>query len=211
MARREPRAAAGGPVADPPWAPTVGEVPGALLGSAVRCFAEHGFHATTTRDISGGAGLSPAAMYVHFPSKEHVLFEIARRGHEDALAVVEAPDLAGETDAAARLRTMVVRFVAWHARHHVTARVCQYELAALTDEHYDEIRAIRRRFRDVFREAVTRATDPALADAAEVNRVVRGVFSLGIDLVRWYRPDGADSPEQLGEFYGDLVLRMLAR
>ena len=48
-------------------------------------------------------------------------------------------------------------------------------------------------------------------DATEVNRVVRGVFSLGIDLVRWYRPDGADSPAQLGEFYGDLVLRMLAR
>jgi hypothetical protein len=42
-----------------------------------------------------------------------------------------------------------------------------------------------------------------------VNRVVRGMLSLSIDLVRWYRLDGNDSPEQLGDFYADLALRMV--
>ena len=32
---------------------------------------------------------------------------------------------------------------------------------------------------------------------------------LGDDLVRWYRLDGPDSPEQLGEFYSDLALKMV--
>ena len=35
------------------------------------------------------------------------------------------------------------------------------------------------------------------------------MLSLSIDLVRWYRLDGPDSPEQLGEFYADLALRMV--
>jgi Tetracyclin repressor-like, C-terminal domain len=35
------------------------------------------------------------------------------------------------------------------------------------------------------------------------------MLSLGIDLVRWYRLDGPDSPEQLGEFYAGLALKMV--
>src|SRR5882757_10507272 len=52
-----------------------------LLSSAVDCFAKQGFQATTTRDIGTGAGLSTAALYVHFPSKENALFAIMRIGH----------------------------------------------------------------------------------------------------------------------------------
>jgi hypothetical protein len=38
--------------------------------------------------------------------------------------------------------------------------------------------------------------------------VARAILSLGVDLVRWYRLDGTDSPSWLGEFYADLAIRM---
>ena len=218
MAGRVDRAARAAAEPDPrspaepalPWGDDLGVVARGLLDSAVRCFAANGFHATTTRDISSRVGLSPAALYVHFRAKEQVLFEIARRGHRSALAAIEDPALARLPDPAGRLRAIVAAFVRWHARHHVAARVCQYELAALTPEHYDEIREIRHRFNVVFRDAI--AAGVAAGDFApvDVNRVARGMLSLGIDLVRWYRLDGADSPEQVGEFYADLALSMVA-
>ncbi|HEV7626828.1 MAG TPA: helix-turn-helix domain-containing protein, partial [Streptomyces sp.] len=77
------------------WSEESGDVTRGLLASAVRCFAANGFHATTTRDISAGVGLSPAALYVHFPSKELVLFEIMRIGHERALAHIQGPEVEG--------------------------------------------------------------------------------------------------------------------
>ncbi|GAA1391153.1 hypothetical protein GCM10009613_33080 [Pseudonocardia kongjuensis] len=40
--------------------------------------------------------------------------------------------------------------------------------------------------------------------------MVRALLSLGVDLVRWYRPDGPDSPEQLGRFYADLAVSMVS-
>jgi hypothetical protein len=43
----------------------------------------------------------------------------------------------------------------------------------------------------------------------DVNRVVRGMLSLSIDLVRWYRLNGPDSPEEMGEFYAELALKMV--
>jgi AcrR family transcriptional regulator len=192
------------------WSEELGAVPRGLLTSAVRCFASNGFHATTTRDICVGMGLSPAALYVHFPSKELVLFEIIRSGHERVLAYVQDPSIPAAETSADRLRTIIWRYTAWHARHHVIARVCQYELAGLTPEHYDEIIELRHQTNEFFRAAVADGVaDGSFADV-DVKRVTRAIFSLCIDLVRWYRLSGPDSPEQLGDFYADLGLTMVA-
>lgn len=191
------------------WNEALAEVPRGLLTSAVRCFASNGFHATTTRDICEGVGLSPAALYVHFPSKELVLFEIIRAGHERVLAYIRNPSVSGIESPADRLRAIVSRYTVWHARHHVAARVCQYELTALTAQHYDEVLELRHQTNRFFRDAVARGVADGSFPGVDVKRVTRAMLSLSIDLVRWYRLDGSDSPEQLGEFYADLALTMV--
>jgi hypothetical protein len=92
----------------------------------------------------------------------------------------------------------------------VAARVCQLELTGLTTEHYDEIVAVRRRTNAFFRDAVARGVADGSFAQVDVNRVTRAMLSLSIDLVRWYRLDGPDSPERLGEFYADLALKLVA-
>lgn len=191
------------------WDPELSEVVRGLLTSAVRCFAANGYHATTTRDISSGVGLSPASLYVHFPSKELVLFEIVRAGHQRALAHIQDPVVHETADRTERLRVMMSRYTAWHARHHVAARVCQYEYISLTPEHYQQIMALRHQTNDVFREAVARGVEVGVFAAVDINRVVRAMLSLSIDLVRWYRLDGCDSPEHIGDFYADLAVSMV--
>jgi AcrR family transcriptional regulator len=195
------------------WRAGLGDVQRGLLTSAVRCFAANGYHATTTRDIAEGVGLSPAALYVHFPSKELVLFEIVRAGHERVLGHVREPSvLNAYGDAPAdRLRAVIAGYTAWHARHHVAARVCQLELAGLTAEHYDEILEWRHRTNAFFRDTVARGVADGSFARVDVKRVTRAMLSLSIDLVRWYRLDGSDSPERLGEFYAGLALKMVAR
>jgi AcrR family transcriptional regulator len=191
------------------WDQSQSDVVRGLLTSAVRCFASNGYHATTTRDISAGVGLSPAALYVHFPSKEIVLFEIIRAAHQSALAYIQDPVVDEAADEADRLHVVMSRYTEWHARHHVAARVSQYELAGLTAEHYDEIMQLRQHTNEVFRDAVECGVVSGTFAAVDVNRVVRGMLSLSIDLVRWYRLNGTDSPEQMGEFYAELALKMV--
>ncbi|WP_280334782.1 TetR/AcrR family transcriptional regulator [Nocardia wallacei] len=193
------------------WDSSLPPVARSLLTSAVACFARKGFEATTTRDIGTGAGLSTAALYVHFPSKEEALFAIMRTGHQRALEALGLPEVrnGGDGDPVAVMDGLVRGLVGWHARHHTVARVCQYELAALTPEHYQQIAAIRKGITDVFRFAVTRGVAAGVFDVDDVNRVVRAIESLGVDLVRWYRLDGPDSPDKLSEVYAGLALRML--
>jgi len=42
----------------------------AILKAVGEIFVEKGFHATTTKDLAGAAGVSEALLYKHFPSKD---------------------------------------------------------------------------------------------------------------------------------------------
>lgn len=127
-----------------PWSEVTPEAARRLLLAAVEAFAERGYHATTTRDIAGRAGMSPAALYIHYKTKEELLHRISRIGHDRALLLLEtAADRDGT--ASERLADAVRSFVSWHAERHTTARVVQYELEALGEEHRAEIVALRRR------------------------------------------------------------------
>ena len=176
----------------------------------VRNVSKYFGNVVALKDISVGVGLSPAALYVHFESKELVLFEIMRAGHWQALAYVQDPAVLATDNSSDRLRAIISRYTAWHGRHHVAARVCQFELAALTAEHYDEILDLRHQTNAFFRDAVTRGVADGSFAPVDVKRVTRAMLSLSIDLVRWYRLDGSDSPEQLGEFYAELALKLVA-
>src|SRR5882757_10186823 len=71
-----------------PWGEVTPEAARRLLVAAVEAFAERGYHATTTRDIAGRAGMSPAALYIHYKTKEELHHRISRIGHEKALEIL---------------------------------------------------------------------------------------------------------------------------
>ena len=179
-----------------------------LLTAAVTAFAERGYHATTTRDISAAAGMSPGALYVHYASKEELLFAICRLGHEAALAGVRA-SLEGREEPADRVRALVEDFTARHARMHTLVRVAQYELAALAPEHLEVVAELRRVTERVVRDEVQRGVDAGVFTVPDVRLAARAVMSMGIDVARWFSPSGSLTAEALGATYGDLALRML--
>ncbi|MBC6463385.1 TetR/AcrR family transcriptional regulator [Actinomadura sp. HBU206391] len=188
------------------WDAELADVAKSLLSSAVLCFAAKGFHATTTRDITAKIGISPGALYVHFDSKAELLYEIVRMGHTRVLEDLRR--LPADEDARAYLCRLVATFVSWHARHHTVGRICQYELGPLSPEHYDKILALRGEINTIFRDAVHRRIADAPISDGDANTIARAILSLGVDLVRWYRLDGPDTPSDLGEFYASLAIKM---
>lgn len=179
-----------------------------ILIAAVEAFATRGYHATTTRDIAGRVDRSPAAVYGYFASKEELLYRISLIGHQRTLrTVVDAS--AGEPDPVARMRALVSDFAAWHARHHTTARVIQYELGALSEEHHAEIAALRRQIDRVVRETLEYGVARGAFDVPDVPGTALALLSLSIDVARWYRSSGRLGPEDIGALYADLALRMV--
>jgi AcrR family transcriptional regulator len=191
------------------WEAVEPEAAKRLLSAGVQAFAERGYYATTTRDIAGRAGMSPAALYIHFKTKEELLFKISRVGHERAREIIAA---AAESEGAAaeRLARAVSTFAGWHAEHHTTARVVQYELTALGAEHYTEIAGLRREINRLLRGIIEDGVRGGEFSVDDVRGTALAVLSLCVDVARWFSASGGRTPEELGALYADLVGRMVA-
>ncbi|RKT03859.1 TetR family transcriptional regulator [Streptomyces sp. 3211.6] len=190
------------------WSEVTPDAARRLLVAAVEAFAERGYHATTTRDIAGRAGMSPAALYIHYKTKEELLHRISRIGHDKALEILETAAF-GPGAAAERLDAAVRSFVRWHAAHHTTARVVQYELDALGPEHRSEIVALRRLSDAAVRRILSEGVRAGEFDVPDVPGTTLAVLSLCIDVARWFNADGQRTPDEVGALYSDLVLRMV--
>jgi AcrR family transcriptional regulator len=179
-----------------------------LWEAAVEAFSARGFHGTTTRDIAAAAGMSPAALYVHHRSKEDLLHLISRTGHEQVLRLVRNAASSSD-DPVEQLRGVVRDFAAYHALHHTTARVVNYELSALTPEHRGEVAGLRRAIDREFRDLVERGVRAGVFDTPDVHMAATALGSLGIDVARWFRDGGSWTPEDVGAYYGELALRIV--
>jgi AcrR family transcriptional regulator len=195
-------------VADRLWQGVRPEAARRLLVSGLGLFAAQGFHGTTTRDIAAHAGMSPAALYVHYRTKEDLLFQISRIAHEAALAAIP-PESSGPGDPVVQLQAAVAAFTAFHAHHHTAARVAQYELAALQPAHFRAVAGVRLTIERNFRQMIDRGVTVGEFEVSDVPTTALAVLSLAIDVARWYQPGSRHSAEELGELYAVLALRMV--
>jgi AcrR family transcriptional regulator len=189
------------------WAHIEPESSRRLLLSALDAFLARGFHAATTREIGERAGMSPAAVYVHWKAKHDLLFEISRIGHQAVLDVVEQALEQASEDPVERVHAFVSAFASWHAENHALARVIQYEFKKLPPDQFRQIVSIRDRFEELMRDELARGIAADAFDVADLEGTMLAVLSLCIDLARWYEPAASDDP--VGELYADLVIRML--
>lgn len=180
---------------DAAWAEVTPDAARRLLVAAVDAFAERGYHATTTRDIAGRAGMSPAALYIHYKTKEELLHRISRIGHDRALKIMRDAADSGGT-AAERLDRAVRSFVGWHALRHTTARVVQYELDALGPEHRAEIIELRRGTDAAVREMISDGVRDGEFEVPDIPGTTLAVISLCIDVARWFKVGGARTPRR---------------
>lgn len=179
-----------------------------LLDAATAAFAEKGFHGTTTRDIATAAGMSSAALYVHHKSKEELLYLISKAGHENTLQLVQNA-LRSSDEPTAALRAVIHDFAVNHARGHTRARIVNYELGALSPEHYVEIRDIRHHIETELRELVELGVSAGVFHTPDPHMTAVALLSLGIDIARWYRDEGQWSPEDIANHYAGIALRIV--
>src|SRR5687768_3179377 len=179
-----------------------------IMLAAADAFADRGFHATTTRDIASRAGLSPAGVYVHFASKEVLLFELSRRGHARARDLLLAASRAAPT-ATEALRAIVGGFSRWHAEHYELGRIVQFEFRHLSPEHRDEVLTLRREIDHVVAGVLRDGVASGEFEVDDVPTTALALLSMAVDVARWYAPDVRRTPEAIETAYGDLAVRLV--
>ncbi|HET7703111.1 MAG TPA: TetR/AcrR family transcriptional regulator [Candidatus Limnocylindrales bacterium] len=178
---------------------------------ASELFHEHGYAATSVRDIAKVLKIQGASLYAHVASKEDLLWAIVDRAAGDferaadaALAEVLTADPVERLAALVEAHVEVVTADPERSSVFVTEwRHLSPERRAAIAERRDAYEA---RFRDTIAEGAAvgafRATDPAIA-ATFVLTALNGIAT-------WYRPDGRLGPDRIADHYVELALRSLS-
>jgi AcrR family transcriptional regulator len=191
--------------------PAVEDSPAArrMRDAAVVEFARNGYGPTTTRDIASRLGLSAAAMYPHYRSKEELLYAISLDGHRSVLAALRSAE--SPTDSPTdRLRAVVSTFARWQAEHHDLARVVQYEIRSLTAPHYGQIVRLRNEVMHVLRDVLRDGIDGAAFNPAPVEELTTVLSSMCVDVCRWFPTGPFRNAEHVADYYGNLAVAIVS-
>ena len=179
-----------------------------ILLAAVDSFSKTGFHAASTRDIAKKAKLSPAAVYVHFQSKEELLYTVVTIMSEWVFDQVTAAARERERPVE-RLRRVVQVHVASHAAMRTAMFVANFQFNSLNAVQRKKILRYRDAIEQLFEECIQAGCDEGSFHVQNIGLTRVAVVSLCVSVLNWFSPGGKLSPEQVGDYYADLVLSML--
>ncbi len=190
------------PVGRPPR-----HAPEALLLLVVTEFNTRGYDATSMADLARAVGLTKSSLYQHASGKQELLRRGVARGLEALFAVLDEP-AARRGPAVQRVEHVLRRSV------QVLAEELPYVTLLLRVRGNTEAerwalarrRELDRRVAELVALAVVEGSLAADTDPRLVTRLIFGAVN---GLIEWYRPDGEDTAEQIGDTLVRLTLHGL--
>ena len=170
-----------------------------LLHAAARLFREHGFAATTTRDIAAAAGMRSGSPFYHFENKAALLFAVMEQGMRAALqrqAEALQAEPAGAAPAA-RLRTLVrAHFDVLLGPGSDFIPVMLYEWRSLSPAQRAGIEKLQQAYEGAWRDALQAlaAAGRIAADARIARLMMLGALNWS---AQWYKPKKGLSLDEL--------------
>jgi AcrR family transcriptional regulator len=182
-----------------------------LLRIAAKLFAEKGFKNTTVRDIAEASGILSGSLYHHFDSKESMIDEVLSTFQEELFGKYDEI-LAGDEDARTKLeRAVRVSFEAIDQHPHEVA-IFQNDadyLGGFERFGYLAERNVQSRnvWMTLLREGVKTGVLRPDLDVELTYRFIRDTVWVA---VRWYRPGGKLSHEDIADQYLHILLDGIA-
>jgi AcrR family transcriptional regulator len=177
-----------------------------LRSISVELFAEHGFAATTMRQLADRAELPLSAFYYYFRSKYDVLLAIMDAAMESLEGGVdEAVDPGLPPDE--RLVALTARHVTVHLVDPNTARVADNELRSLNDDDRDKIVARRDSYEQHFRDALAAGVESGQFDGdLDIPVASMAILTMATGVIDWWRPRGRYSIDETAALLGRYAL-----
>lgn len=183
---------------------------GRVLEAALKLFAEGGYAATSVRDIAAAAGVKPATIYAHFASKEHILAELCRVGHEEQYRAVRIAVLGSGGDPRDQIVAYVRAHVDFHTTYPMLAVVANSELHVLGEELGGATFALRRQSEALIQDIITRGQGAGQFHVPDPWLAVAAIGGMGLRVAYWFSPASNLTARQVADGYAEFALRLLA-
>lgn len=177
-----------------------------VLGAARSCMAERGYHGTSIREIAARAGMTSAALYHHFSSKQAVLAALIDGALERASVMVDEAASGSAPDPRSQLHATVRAWALFHAVHRDDALIGSSELRSLEGAHLSHVVAAREHIEGRLESIVLAGVSSGDFAATDALLAARAVMSMGSSIVTWFDPTGPLTPDEIADVYASLAL-----
>jgi AcrR family transcriptional regulator len=181
-----------------------------LYETALRQFGERGYHAVSVRDLVGELGLQASTLYSHVASKQHLLADLIRIGHEEHRDTLRLALLDAGSEPDDQVKVLVRAHVRFHCAYPLLARVCNRELGSLDDEQRTEILAIRLDAERLFFDVIERGHRLGAFQTSEPVLAVAAIGAMGIRVAEWWQPTLGYTEDQVADTYAEFAVRLLS-
>lgn len=188
--------------------PGAPERAGHATGIGARLFAEKGYSATTTREISRALGVTNGTFYHHFDTKEELLIRICDESLDHMIAAAEtavvAHRLAGvRAQLEALIRAHLVTMLADHPLH-MTGLI---ELRALSAAPRAEVEKKRDAYKTILQTQIAECQEAGIVRTDISSELLTLLLLNTLNwTVFWFDPNGAMSSAELGDVTATLFL-----
>ena len=182
---------------------------GRILEVGLALFARDGFHGTSIRDLGRELGLKPANLYDHFASKEHLLAELVRLGHELHLGAMQRALVDAAVGPVGQIDALVEAHVRLHAEYAMLAVVANNEMHVLSPELVAPALALRRQAEALLFDVVARGIAEGVFETPDPFLATAAIGGMGMRVAHWYRPELGLTVDQVADVHVELALRML--
>ncbi|WP_335934779.1 TetR/AcrR family transcriptional regulator [Streptomyces sp. PTD5-9] len=180
----------------------------AIREAAAELFYQHGYEATSLREVAARVGIKVGSLYNHITGKEDLLRDIMTGIMDDLLATQRAA-LRGRTDAVDCLRAAVDCHIRFHADRAREVFIGNSELRSLSPADFRAVIAKRDEYEAVLRGLIDRAAEEGRADVVDARLQAYAIVAIGTHVSTWYRPRGAMSLDEIVDAYTIITLRQL--
>ncbi len=173
---------------------------------AAALFRKKGFNGTSMAELAAEVGITKSSLYHHFPSKQALLAEII----EVTVSRV-TPLLQEVAESDLPIRERLGRAVAIHtveAIHDRDAIACFIEEGRyLAPDFMAAHVANRDRYEAIFRHMFEEGIGSGEFVDQDVGLAVKAILGMCNSVVRWYRPEGAHTPEEIASEFAHFAVR----
>jgi AcrR family transcriptional regulator len=178
-----------------------------ILESLTGLLRERHLSTLTMEDIADRLGMTKGNLYNYFKNKQDLLYQCHIRAMESSFQMLED---AARVDGppSARLRALVIR-LAKRVIEDPYGAVLATEMQKLSPAQLRHFTSLRARFERKVRDMIDEGVRAGEFETSNVTFASFALFGAVQWIGHWYKSTGSHSPDDIAEFYADLVIRGL--
>lgn len=176
-----------------------------IMKKCMELFAQKGFSETSIQEITDALGLTKAAFYYYFKSKEQVLMEI----HTDFIdaGLKEQERILKEYKSAEKMLKENISIIIKSANDPWAGKIFVREMQNLKEEHLAEVKKKRNLYQKNIRRILEIGVENGeFSPDFDLDIVAIGIYALANSTFNWLKPGGRLSESEISDIFCKLVL-----